>query len=131
MKTKIINCNRCGQGNLVWATSKAGKYYLTDAEPTGIRNANGKLIKTLQLAHQCKSPEELAIASGFDEACQRAQTILEALEDSYQQIMVLVEQPEIDRDALDALTEARKPLQAELDKLKELHNYNFVLEKYK
>jgi hypothetical protein len=128
---KIINCKRCGQGNLVWATSKAGKYYLTDAEATGIRNANGKLIKTLQLAHQCKTPEEIAVEAGFDEACQRAQVILQALEDSWQQISVLVEQPEIDGDALDALTEARKPLQAELDKLKELHNYNFVLEKYK
>lgn len=128
---KIINCKRCGQGNLVWATSKAGKYYLTDAEPTGIRNANGKLIKTLKLAHQCKTPEEIAVASGFDDACKRAQVILQALEDSWQQISVLVEQPEIDRDVVDALMEAREPLQAELDKLKELHNYNFVLEKYK
>ena len=131
MKNKIITCNRCGQGNLVWATSKAGKYYLTDAEATAISGENGKTIKTLKLGHRCPTPEEVAVASGFDDACKRAQVILQALDDSWQQMKVLLEQPEVDRNAIRASQQADEPLYAELEELKKLHNYNFVLEKNK
>jgi len=131
MKTSTVTCKRCGQTDLVWAISKGGNYYLTDAESTSITNANGRTIKTLQLAHRCLTPEQLEAHSSFDDDCKRAQIILLALQDSFQQISVLVEQPEVDRNAIRALQQAESPLYDELEALTNKHNYRFVLESNK
>jgi len=128
VKRKTVNCNRCGKNNLVWATSKAGKYYLTDAESTAITNGNGRTIKTLQLAHQCLTPEQQATEAAFEDDCKRAQTILQALDQSFRQIMVILKAPEVDEVALQDLQQAREPLVAELENLRKKHNYNFHME---
>jgi chromosome segregation ATPase len=81
MSKKQVTCNKCGKTGLVWATSKAGKFYLTDAEATAITGENGKTIKTLQLAHKCMSAEEQEIAAGFQQAADKAHA-LEAQRDA-------------------------------------------------
>lgn len=81
MSKKQVTCNKCGKTGLVWATSKAGKFYLTDAEATAITGENGKTIKNLQLAHKCMSAEEQEIAAGFQQAADKAHA-LEAQRDA-------------------------------------------------
>lgn len=56
--TKPVTCKRCGEANLKWAQTKAGKWYLTPMDPTYIRGEHGRAIKTLNLAHQCAKPEK-------------------------------------------------------------------------
>lgn len=72
---KVITCNKCGKSGLVWATSKAGKFYLTDQDSTQITGENGRVIKTLQLAHKCLTPEEQDIEATYSDASDRAQEI--------------------------------------------------------
>jgi hypothetical protein len=45
-KPKLVTCNRCKEGNLAWATSKNGKYYLCKAD------ANGQPLR--REFHQCR-----------------------------------------------------------------------------
>jgi hypothetical protein len=75
MSKKMITCKRCGTSGLVWATTKAGKYYLTPAESAQVKGENGRVIKTLQLAHRCPTPEEQAIQAGLEDALQRVKDI--------------------------------------------------------
>jgi len=77
---KTTTCNRCGKTNLKWETSKAGKHYLTDAEATSITNTDGKAIKTIRPAHQCLTPEQQEISTGFQQAADHAH-LLEAKRD--------------------------------------------------
>ena len=51
-------CAKCGQGNLTWKQTAAGKWYLTDIEGTSIVGENGNTIKVLRLAHKCKTQEQ-------------------------------------------------------------------------
>ena len=80
MSKKQVTCNKCGATGLVWHTTKAGKYYLTDQFTTEIKNGQ-RVIKTLRLAHQCKSAEEQEIAAGFQQAADKAHA-LEAQRDA-------------------------------------------------
>jgi hypothetical protein len=57
-KPKTVTCKRCGTCGLVWAQTKAGKYYLTDADATNVKGASGRTVKTLRLAHKCPTPEQ-------------------------------------------------------------------------
>lgn len=57
--SKNVTCKRCGQKNLEWAQTKAGKWYLTPIEGKKIYGENGRHIKTLALAHKCPSAEDL------------------------------------------------------------------------
>ena len=75
-----MTCNKCGKGGLVWATSKAGKYYLTDADATQIVGENGRVIKTLELAHKCPTQEEQEIKATYSDACDRAQEVKAQIE---------------------------------------------------
>ena len=72
---KIITCKNCGMGGLVWATSKAGKYYLTNADSTQVQGENGRVIKTLQLAHKCLTAEEQEIKATYSQACDWAEEL--------------------------------------------------------
>ena len=70
--SKSIVCNRCGEKNLRWTQTKAGKWFLTPSEGVVITGENGRGIKTLYLGHRCKSPEELEIEAGFQPAANQA-----------------------------------------------------------
>lgn len=80
MSKKQVTCNKCGATGLVWHSTKAGKYYLTDQFTTEITNGQ-RVIKTLRLAHKCKSAEEQEIAAGFQQAADQAHA-LEAQRDA-------------------------------------------------
>ena len=45
---------------------------MTPVESTVVTGENGRVIKSLQLAHRCKSQEELEIEAGFQEAADLA-----------------------------------------------------------
>jgi len=97
---KTITCNNCGKTNLKWETSKAGNYYLTDAEATSITNANGTVIKTIRPAHQCLTPEQQEIASGFQQAADQAH-LLESKRDAIKaQIDELLSADDLTDDAV-------------------------------
>ena len=58
--TKVVTCNRCGESNLRWAQSKKGNWYLTPIEGARVYGENGNVIKTIAVAHRCRSAEEVA-----------------------------------------------------------------------
>jgi hypothetical protein len=96
---KIVTCNKCGATGLVWATSKAGKFYLTEAEATAITGDTGKTIKTLRLAHQCLTLEEQERAAGFQQAADKAHA-LQADRDALQTQIDVLMAGDLDDDAL-------------------------------
>jgi hypothetical protein len=58
MEKKPITCKKCGCPDLKWAQSNAGKWYLTPMEGAHIKNDNGRVIKTIKIAHRCDLYEE-------------------------------------------------------------------------
>lgn len=72
---KTTTCNKCGKTGLIWATSKAGKFYLTDRDATQIKGENGRIIKTLQLAHKCLTADQQEINANGEQAATRAREI--------------------------------------------------------
>ena len=53
--SQSMNCRYCGR-SVEWRQSKAGKNYL--AEPMPIYNEDGRQIKTILPAHECRVSEE-------------------------------------------------------------------------
>lgn len=53
--SESMNCRYCGR-HVQWQQSKAGKNYLAEATP--IYNEDGRQIKTILPAHQCRVSEE-------------------------------------------------------------------------
>lgn len=58
MTKESITCRKCGEGGLKWAQTKAGKWYLTPAEGKKVYGDGDRHIKTLALAHRCKTEQE-------------------------------------------------------------------------
>lgn len=130
---KVITCNKCGKGGLVWATSKAGKYYLTDKDLTEITGENGRVIKTLQLAHKCLTAEEQEVRDTYSEASDRAQEIklqIAKLDSDYDarrdsdEFYELKLQGKTD-SVLEAIRAERDALSTELKALQIKYNDNF------
>jgi hypothetical protein len=97
---KTITCNNCGVTGLVWHSTKAGRYYLTDQFTTDITNDGGRTIKTIRPAHQCLTPEQQEIASGFQQAADQAH-LLEAKRDAIKaQIDELLSADDLTDDAV-------------------------------
>lgn len=126
MNKKQVTCNKCGKTGLVWATSKGGKFYLTDAEATAITDENGKTIKNLQLAHKCMSAEEQEIAAGFQQAADKSHA-LEAQRDAITaQIDALLDQegelPDTDVAQVRSLIQKRSAIAGEIQALQDKFN---------
>jgi hypothetical protein len=51
----MATCNRCGQENLRWSQSKAGKWYLSDPQTISTKTY-GKYI-TIPFGHKCPEIE--------------------------------------------------------------------------
>jgi hypothetical protein len=132
---KVITCNKCGKGGLVWATSKAGKYYLTDQDSSQITGENGRVIKTLQLAHKCLTPEEQDIKATYSQACDRAADLraqisklaseMDARRDSDEWYQIVIVQRNTDTIS-DALHTEWQSLVAELKDLQIKYNDTFT-----
>ena len=125
MSKKQVTCNKCGATGLVWHTTKAGKYYLTDQFTTEIKNGQ-RVIKTLRLAHQCKSAEEQEIAAGFQQAADKAHA-LEAQRDAITaQIDALLDQEgelaDADVALVRTLSKQRSAIAGEIQALQDKFN---------
>jgi hypothetical protein len=53
---KSVKCRKCGQTDLVWATSKAGKFYLAEPDYVSFGERQQKLIS---FAHKCSTVTNL------------------------------------------------------------------------
>lgn len=53
---KSVNCKKCGQTDLVWAKSKAGKFYLAQPDYVSFGEHQHKLIP---FAHKCVTVSNL------------------------------------------------------------------------
>lgn len=96
---KIVTCNKCGASGLVWHSTKAGKYYLTDQFTTDITNDGGRVIKTIRPAHQCLTLEEQERVAGFQQAADKAHA-LQADRDALQTQIDVLMAGDLDDDAL-------------------------------
>jgi hypothetical protein len=131
---KIITCKNCGMGGLVWATSKAGKYYLTNADSTQVKGENGRVIKTLQLAHKCLTAEEQEIKATYSQACDWAEELkarikalgeaMDARRDTDEWYQIVIVQGNTDTIS-DALQTEWQSLVAELKALQAKYNDTF------
>ena len=97
---KITTCNNCGKTGLVWHSTKAGKYYLTDQFTTDITNDGGRTIKTIRPAHQCLTPEQQEIAQGFQTAADAARILVAKRDAIKAQIDELLSADDLTDDAV-------------------------------
>jgi hypothetical protein len=54
--SKSVNCKKCGQTDLVWAKSKAGKFYLAEPDYVSFGERQHKMIS---FAHKCSTVSNL------------------------------------------------------------------------